>query len=114
MEALPSHLPQTAPAKARLGPDTKKYIFDGRNKKMINVEKKREKEKNAGENKHKPIGNSTNYHTLISAVRAVALMSGNLDRILTLRILSLAVTECLKPPFLHFSFGSGVHGFQGS
>lgn len=67
-----------------------------------------------GKNKHKPIGNSTNYNTLISAVRAVALMSGNLDHILALRILSLAVTECPKPPFLHFSFGSGVHGFQGS
>lgn len=33
-------------------------------------------------------------------------MSGNLDRILVLCILSSAVTECLKPPFLHFSFGA--------
>lgn len=67
-----------------------------------------------GKNKHKPTGNGTNYKTLISAVRAVALMSGNLDRILALCILSLAVTECPKSPFLHFSLGSGVHGFQGS
>lgn len=59
-----------------------------------------------GKNKHEPIGNGTNYNTLISVVRAVALMWGNLDRILALGSLSLAVTECLKLPFLHFSFGA--------